>query len=262
MLSISPASERDDVIRTIDSLPVDYDGIDLVIYSEDTKKVKQIIKEGDLESTLLNGQMEVLFCEEPYSSDDTYMNIGLEDCRTDLITFLRPGDTVEFFDPDLLYEKFDVGFGNIEGGYPVASVCYESRMLPISVDGIIFSVKYLRENWLKLGDSFIPCLINTLVSDLEKADYGDSWGRYSIDELYSVSPGRRDTLEVEQRLPQIYVDLWKDHKVGYNYYLRDLIWTRISRAAGIVIASYPEKKSIVSEFYKYLLPENKVNILC
>ena len=261
-LSISPSSERDDIIDTLESLPWDEEGIDLVIYSPDTKEIKKIIKKGDLESTLLNGQMEVLFCEEPYSSVDTYMNIGLEDCKTDLITFLKPGDTIEYFDPDLLRENFDVGFGNIEGGYPVASICYESRMLPVSFHGMIFSVEFLRRNYLKFGESFIPALINVILTDIESPEYTNGWGKYSIDELYSVSPKDQTPLEDEMKIPEVYISLWKNHKVDYNFYLRDLLWSRISRAAGCIVSSYSDKPKIISEFYKYLLPDNKVSILC
>ena len=83
VLSISPDSKDEEIFETLDSLPWDSDGVDLVVYSEDTNRVRKVIKEEDLESTLLGGQMEVLFCDEPYSSDDTYMNIGEEDCKTE-----------------------------------------------------------------------------------------------------------------------------------------------------------------------------------
>ena len=261
-LSISPESSKNDITETLESLPWDTNGVDLVIYSEDTKRVKKIIKEEDLESTLLNGQMNVLFCEEPYSSDDTYMNIGVEDCKTELITFLKPGDTIEFFDPDLLEETKEVGFGNIEGGYPVTSTCYESRMLPLSTSGMIFSADFLRRNFLKIDDTFIPRLINIMVAELESPMYNDSWGKYSIDEMYSVSPKNQTPLDKEYNLPEIYVDLWSKHEISYNDYLRDLVWNRIMRASGLIVSTYPDKKSVVSKFYKYLLPDNKVSILC
>ena len=170
VLSVSPDSKDEEIFETLDSLPWDSDGVDLVVYSEDTNRVRKVIKEEDLESTLLGGQMEVLFCDEPYSSDDTYMNIGVEDCKTELITFMKPGDTIDYFDPDLLKEKFDVGFGSTTGDKPIAAVCYESRMLPIGISGIIFSVDFLRHNYLKLSKEFLPKLASTMIADLESPE--------------------------------------------------------------------------------------------
>lgn len=263
-LNILPTSEKFEIIDTLESLPWDQEGIDLVIYSEDSKKVKKIIKEEGLESTLLNGKMEVLLCEEPYSSDNTYMNIALEDCKTELITFLKPGDTIEFFDPDLLLsnENFDLGLGNIEGRYPVASTCFESRMLPVSTDGMIFSAKFLKKNELVFGDEFLPKLFNCILTDIESPEYSNGWGKYDIDELFSVSPGKELDLDKEQRLPKIYVGLWKDHEVDYNYYLRELMWNRMARAAAIVIKAYKDSnKNISLNLFDYLLPDNMVSIL-
>ena len=77
VLSVSPDSKDEEIFETLDSLPWDSDGVDLVVYSEDTNRVRKVIKEEDLESTLLGGQMEVLFCDEPYSSDDEYRCGGL-----------------------------------------------------------------------------------------------------------------------------------------------------------------------------------------
>lgn len=261
VLSVSPDSKDEEIFETLDSLPWDSDGVDLVVYSEDTDRVRKVIKNEDLESTLLSGQMEVLFCDEPYSSDDTYMNIGVEDCKTELITFMKPGDTIDYFDPDLLTEKFDVGFGSTSEDKPIASVCYESRMLPIGVSGIIFSVDFLRHNYLKLSKEFLPKLASTIIADLESPEYSDGWGKYSIDEMFTVTPGNPTPLKDEYEIPEIYTELWKDHKVDYNYYLRDLLWTRMTRAAGLIITSYPSRNNVISKFYKYLLPDKKASIL-
>ena len=260
-LNVFPESSENDIVETLESLPWDTPGIDLIVYSGDTKKIKKIIKEEGLESTLLNGQMNVLFCEEPFSSDDTYMNIGVEDCKTELITFLKPGDTIEFFDPDLLNETKEIGFGNIEGGYPVTAICYESRMLPLSTSGMIFSVDFLRRNFLRFDDTFIPRLINIMIEDLDSPLYNNGWGKYSIDEMYSVSPKNQTPLDKEYNIPETYVNLWNNHVISYNDYLKDLLWNRIMRASGLVVSTYPDKKSVVSKFYKYLLPDNKVSIL-
>ena len=259
--SISPDSKNDEILETLDSLPWDTEGIDLIVYSEDTGRIKKILKEGDLESTLLNGQMGVLFCEEPYSSDDTYMNIGVEDCKTDYITFLKPGDTIESFDPDLLRENFDVGFGEISGKSPITTMCYDSRMLPLNESGIIFSTNFLKMNCLEFGKKFIPFLINTITADLESPEYCDGWGKYDISEMYSVSPKNLIQLENEHTLPEVYVEIWKNYEIEHNEYLRDLLWNRIMRASGFMICSYSNKKNVISKFFKYLLPENKVNIL-
>ena len=61
VLSVSPDSKDEEIFEPLDSLPWDSDGVDLVVYSEDTNRVRKVIKEEDLESTLLGGQMEVLF---------------------------------------------------------------------------------------------------------------------------------------------------------------------------------------------------------
>ena len=262
VLSVSPDSKNEEIFETLDSLPWDSDGVDLVVYSEDTDQVRKVIKNEDLESTLLNGQMNVLFCDEPYSSDDTYMNIGVEDCKTELITFIKPGDTIDNFDPDLLNEKIDVGFGSTTGDESIASICYDSRMTPLSTCGIVYSVDFLRRNYLKLGKDFIPSLMNILIADLEAPEYTDGWGKYSIDELFTVSPGNQTPLQDEYELPETYTELWKNHELDYNYYLRDLLWNRMSRASALVITSYPTKQNVISKFYKYLLPDNKASILC
>lgn len=263
VLSVSPDSKDREIFETLDSLPWDSDGVDLVVYSEDTNRVRSVIKNEDLESTLLDGQMEVLFCDEPYSSDDTYMNIGVEDCKTELITFVKPGDTVDYFDPNLLNEKInDIGLGSTTEDKPIASTCYESRMLPIGISGIIFSVDFLKRNYLKLGKDFLPKLADVLVADLESPDYFDGWGKYSVDEMFTVTPGNPTSLENECSIPKLYEGLWKNHEVNYNYYLRDLLWNRMTRAAGLVITSYPTRNNVISEFYKYLLPDKKASILC
>ena len=189
------------------------------------------------------------------------MNIGVEDCKTELITFMKPGDTIDYFDPDLLKEKFDVGFGSTTGDKPIAAVCYESRMLPIGISGIIFSVDFLRHNYLKLSKEFLPKLASTMIADLESPEYSDGWGKYSIDEMFTVTPGYPTPLKDEYEIPEVYTELWKNHKVDYNYYLRDLLWTRMTRAAGLVITSYPSRNNVISKFYKYLLPDKKVSIL-
>lgn len=159
-LSISPVSEESAIIETLESLPWDYEGIDLVVYSEDTSKVKRIIKEEDLESTLLNGQKETSLCKEPYSSDDIYKTIGVEDYKTKHVTSLKPGNTIKTFDPNILKENFEIGFGEDNNEkLPVAAMCFETRMLPVSDSGIIFSTEFLRKNNFSSDTSFIPSFI-------------------------------------------------------------------------------------------------------
>lgn len=265
-LSVSPESKEEEIIETLYSIP-ESSGIDLVIYSEDSKRIRQIIKgEEALDKYLNSSPLDILLCEEPYSSDDTYMNIGVEDCKTNLIMFLKPGDTIEYFDETLLLEKFDVGFGCLELGYDqkgfdsIASVCHESRMLPLNLSGMVFSVDFLRRNFLKIGNTFIPELMNLLISDLENPEFCDGWGKYTIEELLTVYTPNAISLNSELTLPKTYEDLWKT--LPGNEYLRDLMWNRMSRAAGVIITNYPDKQSIVSEFTKYLLPELKGSILC
>lgn len=155
-LSISPVSEESAIIETLESLPWDYEGIDLVVYSEDTSKVKRIIKEEDLESTLLNGQKETSLCKEPYSSDDIYKTIGVEDYKTKHVTSLKPGNTIKTFDPNILKENFEIGFGEDNNEkLPVAAMCFETRTLPVSDSGIIFSTEFLRKNNLSSDTSSI-----------------------------------------------------------------------------------------------------------
>lgn len=258
VLSISPDSGRDNITRTIDSvLNVGDQGIDLVIYSEDTGKIQKIIREEGLEEALLTGDMEILFCQEPFSSVDTYQNIGLEDCKTDYIMFLSPGDTIDFFDPIFLCEKFDVAFGETNGK-SIPAEAYESRMLPLGIQGMVFSVDFLKGNDISFDATFLPRVIDILVPELENPDYHDGWGKYSIDEYLSISTDNLTPLTQELVVPQVFTDLWSTKELRYNYYLRDLLWARMTRAAAVIMDSYPGR---MSKYLKYLFPENKTEVL-
>lgn len=259
-LSISSSSTSSEILNTLDTIPVDTEGVDLIIYSENTKKIKQIIKEGELEENLKRGEVNVLFCESPYSSNEVYHGFGLEDSKTDLITFLNSGDLILDFQDDMLIDsKYPLYFPGLgQDGLPESLLCYDSRMLPVSYRGIIFNVNYLRKHKLIPSISLISSFLSNLTI-LKKDNYWDGWGNFDASESWSVELKKED-LESEMIVPETLIKLWKSEKIPYNNYLRDLIWSRISTSAARIVTSYPDKK-IISKYQIYLFPENKTRIL-
>lgn len=253
-LCVAPNSEEEKIIETLDSLPWDQEGVDLVIYSEDTGRIKRIIKEADLEDTLLSGEMEVLFCESPFSSMTLYRNIGLEDAKTDYITFLEPGDCITYFDQDLLREDFSIGLPGY-GDLPVAYSCWECRMFPISLSGVIFRTNHLKETGLPIDDTILPILLK----GLKDVDYCYGWMHYDISDSFTIIPNSDPDLTAEESIPDTLINLWKSGILGSSPYIRDLLWGRINTAAGNMVVNYQGKTP--SKYYKYLFPTNKLEIL-
>lgn len=254
VLSVSSSTKEKELLETLESLPWESDGVDLIIYSENTKKIKSIISEGDLTETIRDSNVGVLFCETP--EENSHHTIGLEDTKTEEVLFLNAGDIIEDFQCDLLTTAVTEPFG-IPGlgkeGIPETGICYSCRTLPDSYRGIIFKAQWLRENDITEIDPRLTARICDIFREkLENQDYWNGWGNYDISESFSITRSNDN----EEETIQVLQDLWNSHSLSYSDYTRDIIWTRIMTAAARIIT-----KQDISNFNKYLYPVQKTVVL-
>lgn len=259
ILSVSGSSDDYDIRDTIESLPWNQNGIDLIIYSEDTKRIKRIIRESDLESEIRDSNVEVLFCEVSEEDEDTYHTIGLEDAKTEEIMFLEAGDIIEDFQSDLFTSSRvnEVGIPGLgKDGIPETIICHETRSLPENYRGLIFNTQWLRKNGLTKIDSTLTARIcNLLLEKLKNPDYWGGWADYDISESLSIT---RIPYEDDQETINSLRKLWKSRDISYSSYLRDLIWTRMTTSAARIVTSGENNSS---NFQCYLYPASKLEVL-
>lgn len=255
ILSVSSFSENYDIIETLESLPWDNDGVDLIIYSKDKEKIKKIISEEDLERTIMDGKMNVVLCETQ-EEDSDHHSIGLEDAKTDGIMFLNSGDVIEDFQYDLLTTSVsgEIGLPGVgKEGIPETATCHECKTLPDSYRGIIFKTKWLKENNITKIDLGLMAKVCDLLKDkLVKENYWDGWGNYDISESLSITR----TNDPNEKTIETLQNIWNSGKLSYSPYIRDLVWTRIMTSAARLITG-----DDISNFNKYLYPVQKTAIL-
>ncbi|MDE7347010.1 MAG: hypothetical protein K2N48_09780 [Muribaculaceae bacterium] len=87
VLSVPENAKDQEILETLESIPWEATGVDLLIYSEDTKRIRGVIESGDLTSDIMNSEVGVVFCETPESSE-VHHQLGLQDTKTDSVTFL------------------------------------------------------------------------------------------------------------------------------------------------------------------------------
>ena len=241
-------------METLESLPWDYSGVDLLVYSKDTSRIKKIIKESDLESTLRDSEVGIVFCETP-EDEENHHTIGLEDTKTDEVMFLEAGDVIEDFQGDLLttaglQEPFGVpGLGNI--AVPETSICHSARTLPESYRGMVFKAQWLRGIGITKVDSSLSAKVcDHFIGRLSKIEYWGGWGDFDISESLSIS--RHEPKDDEKVIKDL-IETWNSRKVSQNPYLRDLVWGRITTSAASLTPH--------SNFNVYLYPASKLTVL-
>lgn len=255
VLSVPESSEDYDVLDTLESIPWDESGVDLIIYSKDTEKIKKIISEGDLESTIRGSDVGILFCETP-EKDSNHHTIGLGDTKTDAIMFLKAGDIIEDFQGDLLTTAVQgpIGLPGLgKEGLPETVLCYECRTLPDSYRGVIFKTQWLYEKGITdINLGVMAKICNHLRSKLDTSNYWGGWSDYDISESLSVSRTETNEEDVIESLKNVQ-DL---DEFSYSPYIRDLVWTRIMTSAAKIVSN-----SNTSGVYKYLYPTKKIEVL-
>ena len=256
VLSVSSKSEDCDLLDTLESLPWDKSGIDLIIYSKDTRRIKKVLNESDLESTIRDSDVEVVFCET--QEEESYHTIGLEDTKTDGVMFLEAGDIIEDFQSDIIITGISepIGIPGVgEEGIPETALCHEIRTLPESYRGIIFRAPWLREKGLtKIDLGFTARVCDNLREKISKPDYWGGWGDFDISESLSISRISKNDKETIDSLEKF----WKSEKHSHSSYLRDIVWTRMTTSAARIIIS--EDKD-ASNFHMLLYPASKLMVL-
>lgn len=257
VLSVSRNSDDYDILDTLESLPWDQDGIDLIIYSEDTKRIKRVINESDLKSIIRDSKVEVVLCETP--EEDSYHTIGLEDTKTEEVMFLEAGDIIEDFQGDLFTSSVvdSIGIPGIgKEGTPETVFCFETRSLPENYRGVIFNTSWLRENRLTTIDlTLMARVCNLLLEKLGNSSYWGGWSDFDISESLSIS---RISDDNDQDTIESLKSLWNGGELTYSSYLRDLVWTRIMTSAARIITSDSED---ALNFQCYLYPASKLEVL-
>ena len=257
VLSVSSGSEDQEILETLESLPWNYDGVDLLIYSKDSRRIKRVINESDLESTIKRSDVGVVFCET--SEEEDYHTIGLEDTKTEEVMFLEAGDVIEDFQSDLLTSMAVESIG-IPGlgkeGTPETSICYETRSLPENYRGMVFNTSWLRENGLtKINSSFPARVCNVLISKIDSQDYWGGWSDFDLSESLSIN---RISCDDDKETIESLEKFWKSDKHSYSSYLRDIIWTRMTTSAARIITSGEED---TLNFQCYIYPASKLMVL-
>lgn len=255
VLSVTGGSSDYDILDTLESLPWNQDGVDLIIYSGDTKRIKRVLKESDLETSIQDGKVNVVLCET--QEEESYHTIGLEDAKTEEVIFLEAGDIIEDFQRDLFTSSIvdSVGIPGLGSeGVPETVICHETRCLPENYRGMIFNTKWLRENGLtKIDLTLTARICNLLITKLDTPSYWDGWSDYDISESLSISRVSCDEEEIETI--ESLKELWNSGKLSYSSYLRDLIWTRMATSAARLV------ENDISNFKCYLYPATKLSVL-
>lgn len=257
VLSVKSGVEDYDILDTLESLPWDKTGVDLIVYSRDTERIKRVISEGDLEPIIRDSEVGVLFCETP--EENLYHTIGLEDTKTDGVMFLEAGDTIEDFQGDILVAEMSepIGIPGIgQEGTPETITCYECRTLPDSYRGMIFKAQWLRDNGLTQVDLGLTAKVCNLMKEkLGSSNYWGSWSDLDISESLSISRAKSGD---EEGIINALQELWNSGKLSYNPYLRDLIWSRMTTSAANIVTSDPGN---ALNYLVYLYPANKTAVL-
>lgn len=257
VLSVSKGSDDYDILDTLESLPWSQEGVDLIVYSEDSGRLKKVLKESDLESTIRDGKVGVVLCETP--EEDSYHTIGLEDTKTEEVMFLEAGDIIEDFQGDLFTTSKvkDVGIPGLgEEGTPETVICHETRSLPENYRGLIFNTSWLRENELtEINSSLTARVSNVLISKISNQDYWGGWSDFDISESLSIN---RISCDDDKETIKSLEEFWKSGKHSYSSYLRDIVWTRINTSAARIITSGEED---ALNFQCYLYPASKLMVL-
>lgn len=258
ILSVSKNSDDYDILDTLESLPWDQEGIDLIIYSEDNERIKKLIKGSDLESTIRDSSIEMVLCKTS-EEESSYHTIGLEDSKTEEIMFLEAGDIIEDFHGDLFisYKVDSIGIPGVgKEGIPETILCYETRSLPENYRGVIFNTSWLRENGLTTIDSTLMAKVcNLLLHRLDTSSYWGGWSDYDISESLSID---RISCDDDRETIKALENLWKEKRLSYSSYFRDLIWTRMTTSAARIVTSEDED---ALNFQCYLYPAHKLTVL-
>ena len=259
VLSVGDLSDDHEVLETLESLPWSYSGIDLLVYSEDTSKLKEIISGEDIEGVIKESPVGVVFCETP-EGKELHHTIGLEDTKTEGVMFLNSGDIIEDFQEDILLtgtpEPIGIpGLG--EDGIPETVICHSSRMLPESYRGMIFKAQWLRDVGISKIGPDLPARICSLLSDkIGVSEYWGGWSEYDISESLSI---QRSYWDYNPGLPEVLTDLWNsDELPNKSDYIRDLVWNRCVTFVANEISEYLDNDN---PYIKYLYPASKLTVL-
>lgn len=259
-------------INTIDSILERWeDNFILTVYSENQKPLNNHLKKVLPSIDCDEENIRLYHYEKKYYKLGEIRNFAIQECSSQYLTFLNPGDTVQELnvEEEIFDKNLEILIGNIRGEYKtketsITSLCFNLETLPRSVQGIIFSSEFLKKNDVKFLDntdcdsSIICSFYDKLYKTLKEEYYEEGWGIYNLPSFMVNSGKIMKNIEEEIEMIEQYVKSWENNDLHYPK-MREVLWNSISREAIELITYDPEE--FLEDYGKYLVRENMLNVL-